>query len=255
MKTSLFKSLILSTALATCIIAPPAFAEDAKTALTKEQLQQVIHDYIMENPMVIMTSVDEYQKKTVRERSSAAIQSNYDDLYKNDATPFIGNKDGDVVVVEFFDYNCGYCKKALPELQALAAADKNVKITFKEFPILGPTSELAAKWALAAHKQEKYFEFHRRMMEHKGQITDDVLESVAKDSGMDTDKAKAYLGGTEVLIQIEKNRALASQLGITGTPAFLVGETLAPGAVPFDELQKLVNEQRKTKTAPEEEKK
>lgn len=255
MSSSVFKGFVLSAAIFTaCIAAPSAQAEEA-SALTKEQVQQIVHDYIMENPMVIMTSVDDYQKRTVKERSTAAIQSNYDDLYNDTEAPFIGNKEGDVTIVEFFDYNCGYCKKAFAELQAFAATDKDVKIVFKDFPILGASSESAAKWSLAAHKQGKYFEFHRRMMEHKGQITDEVLESAAKDAGLDVAKASAWIGGTEALIQIEKNRALASQLGISGTPAFIIGEEVAPGAVSAEELKRMVGEHRKAKSGGAEKKK
>ncbi len=220
----------------------------ATTTIEKSAIEAIIKDYIMNNPTVIMDSVDQFQKRTMREKSAGAIKTNEQYLSKDDGAPFLGNPDGDVKVIEFFDYNCGYCKKVLPELIQLTEKDKNVKIIFKDIPILGPTSETAAKWAVAAHMQKKYFPFHKNMMDHKGPINDEVLEKAAKDAGVDVEKLKKDIEGTEVLMQIEKNSALAGQLGITGTPAFVIGEDIVPGALPIEEMERLVQEARKNKT-------
>ena len=143
--------------------------------------------------------------------------------------------------MEFFDYNCHFCKGALPAVQSLLEKDKNVRIVFKEFPILGPTSETAAKWALAADKQKKYFEYHKAMMNNKEPINDALLEKVAKNVGMDVDKAKAYIALPEVQLQLQKNRALASELDINGTPAFIIGDDISRGAIPEDEMEQKIS--------------
>lgn len=247
------RALMVATGLAAAMVLSPMTGKAAETpapaaaGLDKAAVEKIIHDYLMNNATVIMDSVEQYQRKTMREKSSEAIKSNTVYLFQDDDAPFIGNAAGDVKIVEFFDYNCGYCKKVLPELQDLVAKDPNVKILFKDFPILGPTSETSAKWALAAHMQKKYFSFHKIVMEHKGPINDEVLEKAAKDAGLDVDKAKKDVEGTDIMMQIEKNRALAGQLGITGTPAFVIGEDIVPGAIPVDEIQKMVNEARKKK--------
>lgn len=226
---------------------PVEAAAPVAAALDKTAVEKIIYDYIMANPQVILDAVDQHQRRTMQEKSRNAIKSNEDQLFKNDSSPFIGAADGDITVVEFFDYNCGYCKKVLPEVQKLIETDKKVKVVFKEYPILGPSSELAAKWALAAKNQNKYFEFHTKMMEHKGAIDDAVLEGVAKDVGLDVEKIKKDIEGTDIMIQIEKNRALAAQMGVNGTPAFVIGEEIVPGAIPADEMAKKIEEYRKTK--------
>lgn len=246
-----FKSLTLPglvvAGLALAALLTSATGRAAEPALDKAAVEKIIHEYIMNNPTVIMDSVDQYQRKTAREKSAEAIKSNTVYLFQDDDAPFLGKADGDVKIVEFFDYNCGYCKRVLPELQSLVDKDKNVKIVFKDFPILGPSSETSAKWALAAHKQKKYFPFHKIMMEHKGAISDELLQKAAKDAGLDVEKAKKDVESTDIMMQIEKNRALAGQLGISGTPAFVIGEDVIPGAIPVDEIQKLVEEARKKK--------
>ena len=203
----------------------------------------------MNNGKVIMDSVDNYQRKAVQERSEAGLKANYDSLYKDTTLPFIGDKDGDVVVVEFFDYNCGYCKRVLPDVQKLVESDKKVKVVFVDFPILGPTSETAARWAMAAHKQDKYFAFHTAMMEHTGQIDDAALREVAKTAGLDVDEAAKYADSSDVTMQIEKNRNLGKEVGITGTPAFTIEHQLFPGAVSADDLIKAMKEVREGKKA------
>lgn len=244
-------SLSMSTTKALSAEAPTTKTLSAETsavkALSKTEIEQVIHDYIMAHPETIMESVDQFQKKAQESRFGDAVEKNKDALFKDTASPEIGNPKGDVTVVEFFDYNCHYCKDALPQIKKMLEKDKNVRVIFKDFPILGPTSETASKWALAAHKQSKYFEFHKVLMENKQPISDEVLEKLAKDVGLDLDKAKKAVEGTDVLIQIEKNRSLATNMGLSGTPAFVIGTEIVPGGMPADVLLKKIADQRKTK--------
>lgn len=251
MASALIRKFVIPALVATAVVFPALAAEaPATTALGKTEIESIVKDYIMNNPEVILSAVESYQKKSMGARQSAALKDNHDMIYKDESSPFIGDKDGDVTIVEFFDYNCGYCKKALPELRKVIESDKKVKIIFKDFPILGPTSETSAKWALAAHKQGKYFDYHAKMMEHKGAVDDALLEKIAGEVGMDVSKAKADIQGTEILIQIEKNRSLASELGLTGTPAFLVGDKVVPGMIGADQLKAMIADQRKGAAEP-----
>lgn len=240
---------IAATLFGLTLNAAPAAAQDAAkkdapSVLTRGDIENIVRDFINENPKLILSSVEAYQQRTMMEEQSAAIKINKDRLYRNERSPFIGNEKGDVVMVEFFDYNCGYCKKVLPELQALVKEDPNIKIVFKDLPILGPSSELAAKWALAAHRQNKYFDFHTRVMTHQGQLNADVLTKIATDIGLNVDKAREEAEGTDVLMSLEQNRTLASQLNINGTPAFVLGEEIVPGALPVSEMKIKIQQQR-----------
>lgn len=236
-------------------LSAPALAQNAEPAktdssvLTRGDVEGIVRDFITQNPQLILTSVDAYQQRTMQEQQTAAVEMNKDRLFRNERSPFIGNEKGDVTIVEFFDYNCGYCKKVLPELQALVKEDPNVKIVFKELPILGPSSELAAKWALAAHRQNKYFEFHSLLMKNQGQINADVLTRIATEAGLNVDKARQDAEGTDVLISLEQNRSLASQMNINGTPAFVLGEEIIPGALPVSEMKVKIQALR-SKNAP-----
>jgi protein-disulfide isomerase len=245
-----FSALSLMAVVGCIGLAPAAQAADpasapaaATTALTKEQIDQTIHDYIMNNPKLIMESVDNFQRKNMRDREAHAsedVKKNRDVLTKDASSPEAGDPKGDVTVVEFFDYNCHFCKGSFPAVQSLLDKDKKVRVVFKEFPILGPSSETAAKWALAADKQKKYFEFHKAMMDNKEQINDELLERVAKSVGMDVDKAKMDISSPDVAGQLAKNRALAEQLDINGTPAFIIGDDISRGAIPEDEMEQKI---------------
>jgi len=248
-----FMSLLAAALLAGFSFLPQAQAAD--TALTREAVEKIVHDYIMEHPDVILTAVDQYQQKTQEERQNAALESNRDVLFNDERSPFIGNEKGDVVMIEFFDYNCGYCKKVLPSVQALVEEDKNLKVIFKDLPILGPTSEIAAKWALAAQKQQKYFPFHLAMMEHQGPINDDVLVKAAKAADLDIDRVRKDIDTTDVLLQVERNRSLASQMGLGGTPAFIINDIVVPGAISKDDMKAKIEEARSKVSGKKPEKK
>jgi protein-disulfide isomerase len=248
------KTTVAALALTTALFTTGLAQAQTPEAMTKEQIEKIIHEYIMNNGEVILKSVDTFQRVTMAQRHTEAVKNNQNELFRNERAPFIGNPDGDVKLVEFFDYNCGYCKRAFADLKGVADTDKNVKIILLELPILGPSSEVAARWALAANKQGKYFAFHQKLMEHQGKLDDAVIEQVAKDVGLDVAKAKTDADSVDVKTQIEKNRALAGQMGIAGTPAFIVGEEVMPGAVDKATLLKKIEEARaKAKAAPKAE--
>jgi protein-disulfide isomerase len=168
-----------------------------------------------------------------------------DDLLHDPNSPVLGNPRGAVTVVEFFDYRCPYCKQVEPALEALVKEDAKIRIIYKEFPVLGADSVYASRMALAAAKQDKYFAFHNAMMSTKGQITEKVILQVAATAGIDLGKAKADMNAAAVKDIIQRNYSLAEALDINGTPAFIIGDVLVPGATDIDGLKKLVADARK----------
>lgn len=256
---TVLKPYLLAAVLSAVVFAAPVQAQESTTAtagaLSEKRVEEIVRDYIMNNADVILKSVDEYQRKGISARQNDALQQNHAELYQNERAPVAGNPKGDVTIVEFFDYNCGYCKHVLPDVKKLIETDKNLKVIFKEFPILGPTSELASKWALAAHKQDKYFAFHQRLMERKGPINEEALSDVAKAVGLDVAQAKKDAAGADIATQLEKNRSLGGQLGLAGTPAFIIGEEVVPGAVPLSDMRAKVAEARKKAAGAKTEKK
>lgn len=199
----------------------------------KKQIEAIIKDYLLKNPEVMMevqTALEAKMEKIQSERMQVALKENAEDLFRSSTAPVAGNPKGDVTIVEFFDYNCGYCKKALPDLARVADKDKNVKIVLKEFPILSKGSEEAARVALAAKLQGKYWEFHRAMLEVQGQANEASALRVAEKLGLNMAKLKTDMASADVKKEIDRTRALAQKMGIQGTPHFLVGDKVIPGA-------------------------
>jgi protein-disulfide isomerase len=152
----------------------------------------------------------------------------------------IGNPKGDVTLVEFMDYNCGWCKKSMVEMQALLKVDKNVRVVMKEFPIFGAGSEYAAKAALASVKQGKYWQFHQAMFAAESKITPELVDQIAVEQGLDLAKLKTHMQDPAIIANIQKTNILAQTLLFTGTPAFIVDNQVSPGYVPIDTLQNMV---------------
>lgn len=203
--------------------------------------------YLMDNPEVIMEAIEEYQanqQEIEARRFKETVTQKKDVLHDPDA-PFAGNPDGDLVIVEFFDYNCGYCKRAIGDVQTIIAKEKDVKIIFKEMPILSETSVHAARYALAAHKQGKYFDYHVALMEHRGQKDPESLQKIGEDLGLDVKKLIKDADSAEIRAEIEKDLELSRELGIRGTPAFIIGETMSPGYLPYTEMKPIIDAERK----------
>jgi protein-disulfide isomerase len=161
---------------------------------------------------------------------AVAIKENAGELYRPAGSPVVGNVQGDVPVIEFFDYNCGYCKKAFLDLAKLMDKDKKVRVILKELPILSKGSEEAARVALATKMQGKYWEFHRAMLESQGQANEASALRIAEKLGLDMTRLKKDMASAEVKKEIDDTRQLASKMGIQGTPHFIVGDRIIPGA-------------------------
>lgn len=246
------RTLIIVAALILAAVGGYAFKEFAVArndagneapSLTQEQVNQAIGQYLKDHPEEIIASLQAAQANAEQQKQLAATQALNDsaaEIFNNAADPVLGNPAGDVTVVEFFDYRCPYCKRVTDSLTSLIDSDANLRVVFKEFPILGPDSLVAARVALAAHKQGKYREVHEALMAHKGSFEKDALIEVAASVGADPAKLATDMEDPAIMTQIQANDALAAKLGITGTPGFIFGRQLVPGAIPLDEMKKLV---------------
>jgi protein-disulfide isomerase len=223
-----------------------AFAESG--ALDKAAVEKVVHDYLIANPEVLveaMTVLRERQQQAEAADRQVALKDHKAALYQDASTPVAGDPKGDVTVIEFFDYACPYCKQVALDLQKLLKADAHVRLLYKEYPVLGPNSLLAAKAALAARLQGKYVEFHNALMSTRGQFNEEVLMRVAGTVGLDTAKLKTDMATPAIEAALKGNRELADALTIHGTPAFIIGGSVYPGAMDLDALKQLVAAARK----------
>ena len=212
-------------------------------SMTEDQVKQLALEAILENPEIIMQAVAILQQREKEQAASGANTVRLE-VESDPNAPNLGNPEGDVTVVEFFDYNCPYCRSAGETLQALLAADANVRVIYREWPILGDDSVIAARAALAARAQDKYEAFHWALMNGEGRVTEAVIFKVARDLGMDIAQLEADMVSPAVEAHIALSNSLAQQLGFTGTPAFIVGDKTAPGMLSFDEITILVAEAR-----------
>jgi len=203
----------------------------------------VIERYIRTHPEVIMESLQAMKAKReaeLRERQKIALAERQNELLHDPMSPVSGNLKGEITLVEFYDYRCGYCKKAASAVTALQQEDPRVRVVYKDFPILGEPSELAAKAALASQAQGKHQVFHEALFASHIDVTKETIMKVAASVGLDTARLEADMANPEWQSVIEKNRALAEELGISGTPGFIVGTELVPGALDLNGLKELI---------------
>jgi len=214
--------------VAAAVVAPSFAAEpDVFYAKQKDAIRAIIKEYLLQQPEIIREAIGELNKRQemAAEGERKKVLAS---LYK-EPSPFSTGK-GSVTIVEFFDYNCPYCRKSFTNLVKLTEEDKDVRIVFVEFPILSEESRLASQAAIASAKQNKYFEFHRALMEHNGPVKEDTVFKTAADVGLDVEKLKADMKAPEVNEQIEKNLRIGTAIGVQGTPAIFVGDEAIPGA-------------------------
>ncbi len=216
-------------------------------------VEDVIATWIANNPELILESVINMQKEQAEKQSEEAgtnIVKNSDKLHESKDDPTNNVKEYDVTVIEFFDYNCGYCKKAVSTIESVAQSEKKVKIIFKELPILGQSSEDLSKVSLAFNiaNPSKYLTFHTALMKSSSRTIEDAIK-IAQAHGVSAEKIRSVMTEFKVKIEekINSNRELAQSIGVNGTPAFLVGETLFPGAVGFDTIKQEIEKIRKNK--------
>jgi len=216
----------------------------------RQSIEKIVKDYLIANPEIfleVQTALESKLEQQQAERLKAAIAENARDIYRDPAADVAGNPQGDITVVEFFDYNCGYCKRGLHDVIKLIESDPKVRVVFKELPILSKGSEEASRVAIAAGKQGKYWDMHKAMLEAKGVMNEANALQIATKLGLDMDKLKKDMASPEVQAEIEKSEALAKKMGVNGTPHFLVGNRAIPGAPEdlYEQLAKNVGELRK----------
>jgi len=212
-----------------------ARSQEAFTPEEKKELGEFVREYLIRNPKVIVEAIQE-----LRRRQAAATQARVGDtiaamsneVFASESSPVGGNPDGDVTLVEFFDYNCPYCRAVKPTVFEVLKSDGKLRFVYKEFPILGESSVFAAKAALAANRrsQDLYEELHNRLLDAKGRLTEESVLAVAADIGLDVARLRKDMEDPAIQTEIDRNKALAQRLGITGTPAFVVGREILPGA-------------------------
>jgi protein-disulfide isomerase len=214
--------------------------------MTNEQVKLLALEAILENPQIIMQAVAILEQRE-RERAASGANTVRLQLEQDPNSPNLGNPDGDVTVIEFFDYNCPYCRKAGQTVQELLASDANVRVIYREWPILGEDSVFASRAALAARAQGKYEEFHWALMNGEGRASEASILKLARHLGLDVEKLQADMTSPAVEAHIAQSSALARTLGFTGTPAFIVGDRTAPGMLSTDEITAMVAEARAAK--------
>jgi len=222
---------------------------NAAEGMNKEEIEKIVREYLTANPQVVVEALEAYQanqEDIEAKRFKDTISGVKGELYEGDL-PFAGNPKGDVTVVEFFDYNCGYCKRAVTDIKKVIDNDPNVKFVFREMPILSEASGIAARYAFAAHKQGKYFDYHQALMKFPGNKDKENLEKIGKEIGLDVEKLSKDAESAEVRAEIEKSTALSRKLGIRGTPAFIFGNTLAPGYIPYEGMVEMIAKARDDK--------
>ena len=230
--------------------AAPAVAQDKAddfTAAEEQAIRDLVRDYLVEHPEVLVEALQVYQERqraeaAERQRQAVAAQSAL--LAEDTRSPAVGNPEGDVVIVEFFDYKCGYCRSVAEQLRLSINHDGNVRLVMKEFPILSAESRLAARAALAAAKQDRYEDYHFALMKVPGALNKANLLKVAESIGMDPEQLEQDMQDPEIDAELRRTYDLARALQINGTPAFVIGDQVIPGAIDMPTLRNLIAEQR-----------
>lgn len=210
-------------------------------------LETQLHAYLLANPEVIVESVkgmDARRQAAAENELTAVITQRHDEIFNDPSSPVGANPNGDVTLVEFFDYNCPYCRRAAPILDSLEQDDKGLRLVFKEYPILGPGSVAAARAALASQKQGKYLAFHKAMMTYQGRISESSSLEVAAEVGLDVERLKKDMQDPAIDETIKRNLALAQALRISGTPTFVAGKAILPGLADAEAMKRLITSAR-----------
>lgn len=244
--------LLVIAAAGAWFVFDPAFrsrspALDSTTAVPKDEFERRVRDYILDNPEVIMEAArrfEQRQRTAEESEASAVLKARADEIFRDGDSPVGDNPNGDVTLVEFFDYNCPYCRQVTPIMLEAEAADPKLRVVYKEFPILGPNSTFSAKAALAVHRQGKYLAFHKELMLERGVADEAKVLKIAAKIGVDVERMKADINDPAIEAMIERNLALAQALRVNATPSFIIGDQILRGATDLKTLQALVREAR-----------
>ena len=233
--------------LATSIAATPAVAETTFDASQREEIEKIIRSYLVENPAVLQEALAALEKKQEQDQLIAeqrAVDDNKELLFNSPLSFVAGNPDGDVTLVEFFDYNCGYCKRSLADILELIESDPKLRVVFKEWPVLGEGSVDAARVATAVFRQGPYMDFHLAMMGSRAPANKETALATAERLGYDMDRIKEDLADPQLDAAIAESYALSNALELGGTPTFVVGNEVVRGAVGIDQMRQKIAQAR-----------
>lgn len=252
------KTLVI---LAAALIAVPALAQDKMAPVAppipnmsvsveeRSKIEVVVRDLLQKEPELVMKAAQRFQEQQQMEQqkqASASIKDNGDALYRNKEDAAVGNPKGDVTIVEFFDYSCGYCKRVHPTVTQLRTDDKNIRYVYKQYPILGPASLLASQAVTAAQLQGKFDPMHEALITSREQLTEAKLDTIAAGiKGLDVAKLKTDMKGADVQRRINASLELGRKVGVNGTPGFIINDQLFPGAMGLEDFKKIVADARK----------
>src|SRR5215467_1514067 len=248
-----FRLLAAAAAAALLVLPAPSPAQTFSDA-QKGEIEKIIKDYLVAHPEVLEEASAELDKRkqlAEAEKARSEIKNHSEALFNSPRQVTVGNAGGDVTLVEFFDYNCGYCKRALADLTSIMKDDGNLRVVLKEFPVLGPGSVEAARVAVAVRMQDKgkkYFDFHQRLLNGRGQADKARALAAAKDAGFDIARIEKDMTSDEVKVSLEESLKLAEALGLNGTPSYVIGTDVVIGAVGLDALRTKVSTARCGKT-------
>ncbi|WP_439573513.1 DsbA family protein [Phreatobacter sp.] len=246
---------LIAGALALTAPLAPVLAQGAPAQPTAEErarIEAIVRDYLLRNPEVLQEALVELERRQAQAEERArteAFQANRDRLYRSPNAVVLGNPQGDVTLVEFFDYNCGFCKRALPETVELLRSDPRIRLVLKDFPVLGPGSVEAAQVAIALKMQldgPKYFEFHQKLLGGRGQANRARALEAARDVGADMARLERDMASPQVAATLAENARLAELLRINGTPSYVVGDDVVVGAVGLARLRENIVRARAT---------
>jgi protein-disulfide isomerase len=227
--------------------AAPVHADTSFSTAQVTAIEGILQAYLMEHPEILVDALEVQRNRMelADEEATLGKLAALRDKLENDNMSYVaGNQEGDVTLVEFFDYRCPYCKRAVPALKELLESDPKIRVVYKEFPILGADSVLAARAALASKKQGKYEAFHNALMTNTGSLTHDNIMRIAQKVGIDPAKLLRDMTDPEINKVIADNRVIARELELSGTPAFIVGDAIIPGLADYAQLVRLVDDAR-----------
>lgn len=237
---------LLAAAVATLPAAAASFTDGQRG-----EIEGIVKDYLLSHPEILEEVSAELSKRQAAaeaEKHKAAVAKNADTLFNSPRGVLLGNPKGDVNFVEFFDYNCGYCKRAMSDMLDLLKSDPKLRVTLKEFPVLGPGSVDAARVAVAVRMQDpggkKYLDFHQKLLGIRGQADKAKALAAAKDAGLDMAKLEKDLASPEIDATLTENFKMAEDMGLNGTPSYVIGKEVVVGAVGLEGLSKKISEAR-----------
>jgi protein-disulfide isomerase len=244
-------------AAATSLVALLAFAAPQSVRAAefstpqRTEIEKIVREYLIAHPEVLQEAMAEFEKRQTAaeaEKHKTAVKDNAKAIFSSPLQVNLGNPNGDVTFVEFFDYNCGYCKRAMTDMLTLMKDDPKLKVVLKEFPVLGPGSVEAAQVAVAVRMQDKtgkkYLDFHQKLLGGRGQADKAHAMAAAKDAGLNMAQIEKDMAGPEVKATLEESMKLAEALGLNGTPSYVIGSDVVVGAVGLPALQEKINTTR-----------